>query len=95
MHAKHEPKHPSPAKSSAIPGPPSIACSVYSSHIEIRLGLTVHATLLNLRFHLMVKAHDDGEDVVVSVRMKEWGQHTFVEGGRKIEGRRVQISGGR
>ena len=61
MHPKHEPKHPSPAKSSTIPSPPSIACSAYNSYIEIRLPLTVHAALLNCRFRLTVKAHDDGE----------------------------------
>jgi hypothetical protein len=74
IHTKHEHKHPCPGKShSTIPNPPlppSIACSAHNSRIEIRLPLTVHAALLNRRFRLKFKAHDDGKDM--SVRVKEW-----------------------
>jgi len=63
---KNRPKHPSLAKScSAIPSPPllsCIVCSAHNSHVEKRLRLTVHAALLNRRFYLTVKAHDDGGD---------------------------------
>ena len=52
------PANPTPQSLALLPslGPP------HNSHIETRLPFTVHAVLLNRRFRLTVKAHDDGED---------------------------------